>query len=348
MTTADALLQGPFPIGDRSTAPHAEPQNERADTGQNYGVRPLFAARVLPHGRRKRSFSGHWPIRRILVVLMALAGSGVLLYPMAAAWFSDRVHAGQVTAYVESVGALTTAEQAEMLAEAHAYNDALPDGPLRDPYTFNANGVVTEVGDGVAAYRSTLTVGAGGMMGVVEIPEIGVDLPVYHGTSDATLAKGIGHMYGSSLPVGGEGTHAVITGHSGYVNSTLFNDLAQMHLGDTFTIKVLNEVLTYRVDHIVTVLPDDSDALRRVPGKDYVTLITCTPTGVNSHRLLVRGERIPTPVVDSTIANRAAVLDPGFPWWAAFLVGTVTGVVLLTLPLRNRTRGLPRHAHELE
>lgn len=304
--------------------------------------------RVLPHGRRRRALGDEWPLRRLLIVVMAFAGVAVMLYPAAAAWFSDRVHAGEVTAYVDSTGAMTVQERQALLSEARAYNATLPDGPLRDPYTFNARGAATEVGDGVAAYRGALAIGAGGMMGVLAIPEIGVDLPIYHGTSDATLAKGVGHVYGSSLPVGGEGTHAVLTGHSGFVTATLFNDLQQLRMGDVFTITIAGEVLTYRVEQILTVLPSDSDALRRVPGKDYVTLITCTPTGVNSHRLLVRGERIPTPdgVLDDN-AIRSDVLDPGTPWWAVGIVATLVGAIVLTLPLRRRSRGMPRHASEL-
>ena len=304
-------------------------------------------SRVTPHGRRGRRFGDEWPLRRLLIVLLALAGVGVMLYPAAAAWFSDRVHAGEVTAYVDSTGAMTPQQRLALLSEARAYNATLPDGPLRDPYTFNASGTATEVGDGVAAYRGALAIGTGGMMGVLEIPEIGVDLPIYHGTSDATLAKGIGHVYGSSLPVGGEGTHTVLTGHSGFVTATLFNDLQQLRKGDLFTITVAGEVLTYRVDQILTVLPNDSDALRRVPGKDYVTLITCTRTGVNSHRLLVRGERVPTlQAPGGAEAVRSDVLDPGLPWWAVGMVGTLVGAVVLTLPLRRRRSGLPRHARE--
>lgn len=313
-------------------------------------ARPQYAARVSPHGRRRRRFGDDWPFRRILVVVVALIGAGVMLYPWTASWFSDEAHAGQVTAYVQQVDTMTEAQRADLLEAARDYNATLPDGPLRDPYTLNAAGEASEVGDGVAAYRSVLNVGAGGMMGVLDIPELGVELPIYHGTSDATLAKGIGHLYGSTLPVGGEGTHAVLTGHSGYASATLLNALVQMRLGDTFTIRVLGETLTYRVDQILTVLPDDTSALRRVPGEDHVTLITCTPIGVNSHRLLVRGTRIPTPPEEAEAAQsvRDGVRDAGFPWWAVVAGGVLVGAFLVTLPLRRRSRGLPRHALESE
>lgn len=333
MTTADAFLDGPI----------ARPA--RGEDGERTETRPRFAARILPHGRRPRRFSDAWPLRRALVILMALVGASVMLYPAAAAWFSDRVHAGQVVGYTETVRGMTTAEQAAALDAAHAYNDTLPDGPLRDPYTLTAAGEATEVGEGVAAYRDALAVGGGGMLGVLDIPAIGVDLPIYHGTSDATLAKGIGHLYGSSLPVGGPGTHAVLTGHSGWVDATLLNELTRMRLGDTFTVNVLGEVLTYRVDQILTVLPSETEALRREAGKDYLTLITCTPTGINSHRLLVRGERVPTAESGAETVRSTAV-DPGFPWWAAILAGVLVIAVLATRPLRRRGVRMPRHASE--
>ncbi len=311
--------------------------------------RPLYAARILPHGRRKRTFSDDWPLRRVLVILLAVIGAGVMLYPSAAAWLSDLEHDGKVNAYVAEVQTISATDQQSLLDAANAYNAALPDGPLRDPYTLTAAGEAADLGDGLATYRDTLAVGPGGMMGVVDIPEIGVELPIYHDTSEATLSKGLGHLYGSTLPVGGTGTHAVLTGHSGYVNATLLNELNQLRKGDTFTIAVLGEVLTYQVDQILTVLPNETEALRRVPGKDYVTLITCTPTGVNSHRLLVRGSRIPTPVADAASATYGyGGAGTRVPWWAVWGVTAVIVVVLATWPLRRRTRGLPRHAFELE
>lgn len=156
------------------------------------------------------------------------------------------------------------------------------------------------------------------------IPEIDVDLPVLHGTDPAALIQGVGHIFGSSLPVGGESTHAVLTAHSGYVNATLFDELHRLDVGSEMTVHVLGETLVYRVEEILEVLPDQSDSLQVSEGRDLLTLITCTPVGVNTHRLLVRGER----VENSEVVERAAAVaaappvSPGFPWWAVAILAT--------------------------
>lgn len=308
--------------------------------------RPLNASRYLPHGRRTPRFRDRWPILRLLIAAAAIVGVGVMEYPVAAAWFSDQEHAGVVSGYVTTVGSIDPADRTRLLDAAHKYNETLPSGTIRDPYTVDGAGQETEVGDGVAKYRDTLNVGTAGMMGVVDIPEVGVDLPIYHGTSDSTLAKGVGHLYGTSLPVGGPGTHAVLTGHSGFVDATLFNNISKLKLGDTFSVNVLGDVLTYQVDQILTVLPEDTDALQRVAGKDYVTLITCTPIGINTHRLLVRGHRIPTPPTVDQESIRGGT-GGGFPWWVVAMLGTIVLSVVMTIPLRRRMRGGPRHSAEV-
>ena len=146
-----------------------------------------------------------------------------------------------------------------------------------------------------AEYDSLLDVGGTGIMGYITIPRIGVELPIYHGTSDGVLQIAAGHLEGTSLPVGGASTHAVISAHRGLPSAKLFTNLDQLEVGDTFTITVLDRVLTYEVDKISIVLPTETDSLKVVDGKDYVTLMTCTPYGINTHRLLVRGRRITTP-----------------------------------------------------
>lgn len=262
----------------------------------------------------------------------------MLLYPSAASWFSARIHATQVNGYIHDVAALDDSTAQRLLADAQDYNRILPDGPLRDPYVLNADGGQSEIANGEDAYQDMLGGPSGDVMARIRIPAIDVDLPVFHGTDQATLSRGVGHLYGSSLPVGGTGSHSVLTAHSGLVNSTLFTDLNQLEIGDVFTVTVLDEVLYYSVDQLLTVEPKDTDALRRVAGEDYVTLVTCTPTGVNSHRLLVRAERIPPPA-EST-ADRTAladdVTDPGFPWWAVGLAAGALGILGLTRPRRAR------------
>ncbi|WP_017933362.1 class C sortase [Nocardioides sp. Iso805N] len=278
-----------------------------------------------------------WTIRRALVVLIAAAGLGVLLYPGAATWFSDRAHAATVGAYVDTVHSLPPARIQEMLQAAHDYNEHLPAGPLQDPYSASGAGRQTAQGAQVDDYLRTLDVGPESMMGVVAVPSIGVSLPIFHGTAAETLDRGVGHLYGTALPVGGAGTHSVLTGHSGIVGSTLFTNLHKAKLGDEITVTVLDQTLTYRVDQIKTVLPSQTESLAPTPGKDYLTLVTCTPIGVNSHRLLVRGVRVPPA---AAAAQQSAVVTGrphvGFPWWALEGAGGLLVLLLLTSPLGVR------------
>lgn len=165
-------------------------------------------------------------------------------------------------------------------------------------------------------------------MGRVKIPKINVDLPIYHGTDDDTLDRGAGHLEGSHLPIGGIDTHSVITAHRGLANATMFNDLDKIDSGDRFTLEVFGEVLTYQVIETRVVEPDETDTLRVRPGADVVTLITCTPLGINSHRILVTAERVtPTPAQDLEDAGKDSEV-PGFPWWAV-----LAGAVLIAVGL---------------
>lgn len=259
----------------------------------------------------------------ILVAVMLFAGICVVLYPTAANWFSDRAHTAEVSGYAQSVSERGTSDLQEALASARGYNEQLPNGPLRDPYLLNEDGLPQSVEDGWEDYVAQLSMQPDAPIARIRVPDIGVDLPIYHGTDDATLERGIGHLYGSALPVGGAGTHSVLTGHSGLPAASLFTHLEDLALGDVFAIDVLGETLLYEVDQIETVEPDQGDELRRVAGKDYVTLLTCTPTGSNTHRLLVRGERIDAVSADADITRLSANdTDPGVPWW---ILGLVAG-----------------------
>lgn len=292
---------------------------------------------LRPQGHQRR----HWTSQRIFIVLAAVIGVGILLYPTAAAWLSDRAHAIEISGYADTVENLAPSAKKSLLDEARKFNQGLPSGPLRDPYSLNTNGAQTVIGSGSDAYKKILDVGPDGMIGRISIPSIHADLPIFHGTDESTLSKGVGHLFGSALPVGGESTHSVLTGHSGFVNATLLDHLDQVRNGDVFSISVLDEALYYKVDQILTVLPEETDALRKVEGKDYVTLVTCTPKGINSHRLLVRGERTDAPAINS--GERivpGTILDPGFPWWALTLSGAAALSVLATRP----PRGLPEAA----
>lgn len=273
-------------------------------------------------------------------MLLALLGGGFCAYPIAAPWIAATIQADVIVQYDQKVTNLDPDQRARLLAEAEYYNAHLPNGPLRDPYVLNDSGEAVSLDQGRADYERQLSVDDGAPMARLRIPAIDVDLPVFHGTDEDVLARGVGHFYGSGLPVGGSGVHSVLTAHSGYVNARLFDDLDQVKIGDEFTITVLGDVLTYRVDQIDTVLPDESELLRQVPGADYVTLVTCTPRYVNSHRLLVRGIRVPT-ISEPDAADASHIVspgDPGFPWWMLIIVAPVgAGLFLLRRPRPTST-----------
>jgi sortase A len=264
----------------------------------------------------------------------------VLLYPSSASWLDAREHAADVRALVAEVADLPRPEKAAMLAQAHAYNAVLPAVPLGGTHTGAGLSPHTP---GIAEYREAL--GATSAMAHLEIPRIGVEMPVYHGTDEQTLAQGVGHLFGTSLPVGGPDTHAVLTAHSGVVGTTLFDALHELERGDRFTVHVLDEVLTYEVDQILTVEPSDTDALRIARGEDYVTLVTCTPIGVNSHRLLVRGTRVENPPATGEAATVPAPAASGaFPWWTLGLLAVPAAIGVRAACRRGgaRSRGASR------
>jgi len=269
-----------------------------------------------------------WSRSRIIVAALALAGVGILLYPWAANWFHDRAHRSAIDGYVGYVQSQPGASVSRQLAEAHRFNSRMPKATLSDAYD-NPEGAAG--GWAATQYRSVLA-GPDGEMGVIAIPRIGVHLPIFHGTSGDVLRRGVGHLYGTSLPVGGPGTHSVLTGHSGIPGDTLFSNLHELATGDTFTITVLDQTLTYRVDQILTVLPNQTDSLYPARGEDYVTLVTCTPIGINSHRLLVRGIRVPNARVHSAAGMDLHGQTP-FAWWAVVAAGALVLVVVLTTPL---------------
>lgn len=300
-------------------------------------------ARAMPSLARVRARRARWGWSQTIVMLIATIGIVVLVYPTAASWFSAWSHDTDVDGYVQSVEQVPDEAITRMLADAKTYNDNLPTGPLRDPYALGVDGQQTAIGDGAAAYFDTLNPDGTDAMARVRIPRIHVDLPIFHGTSEDTLARGVGHLYGSSLPVGGPGTHTVLTGHNGFVQATLFDDIDELVEGDVIVVTTLGEDLYYEVDRTETVLPDDTDALRRVPGKDYLTLVTCTPTGVNTHRLLVRAERIDAPSDASTVTTIDDATGPvGLPWWALLVIGVPALTFVIVMPRRPRDRRAPR------
>lgn len=291
---------------------------------------PVSARRAV-RDRRPR-----WGWTQTVVMLIAVVGAGILAYPMAASWFSAVKHDTEVDGYTRTIESIPSAEAEALLEAAREYNADLPSGPLRDPYALGADGQQTAVGQGSDAYFDALDLPGSDAMARIRIPAVGVDLPVFHGTDEDTLARGIGHLYGTALPVGGAGTHSVLTGHNGFVQATLFDDIDQLENGDTIIVSVLGEDLFYEVDQKTTVLPDESEALRPVAGRDHLTLITCTPTGVNTHRLLVRAERVDAPTAaeaESIIADDTE--SAGFPWWALLVVGVPAAAFVAVRPARR-------------
>lgn len=231
----------------------------------------------------------------ILLVLIFFIGLSVLLYPTVANYVNSKSQTKAIAQYIASMSALDPAKYAEELSEAQAYNESLVGKKNR----FSPTEAERE------AYHRYL--GADNTaIGYVEIPSIKVSLPMYLGTEEGILQIGVGCMPGSSLPIGGESTHAVLTGHRGLPSSRLFTDLDQVAVGDVFTMVVLGRVLTYQVDQILIVLPQELDALEIAEGEDYCTLVTCTPYGINTHRMLVRGHRVENSVADTVAARVTA------------------------------------------
>lgn len=217
-----------------------------------------------------------------LLILIFLIGLSLLLYPTVSDWWNSLHQTRAIANYSETVASLGSSIYEEILTSAEEYNAALAQK--------GTHWVLSD--EELEEYESQLNVAGNGVMGYIEIPKINVSLQIYHGTDASVLQIAVGHIEGSSLPVGGESSHSVLSGHRGLPSAKLFTNLDQLEVGDIFMIQVLNETLTYEVDQILIVLPYELDALGIAEGEDYCTLVTCTPYGVNSHRLLVRGHRI--------------------------------------------------------
>ena len=248
---------------------------------------------------------------RLLAVACVLLALGLLLYPLMGELVSEKYHSDVETTYTEAIADTDDAELTAQREAAEQYNAML------------SGAAIAEGGASAPplAYAQQLTVG--GAMAYVDIPKINVYLPVQHGTDADTLEKSVGHVVGTSLPVGGSSTHAVLSAHSGLASSKLFSDIDQLAVGDVFYIRVLGDTLVYEVDSIHTVLPTDTSLLQIEDGKDYVTLVTCTPFGVNTHRLLVRGHRVPyTPEQETTAAEKPAASS----WTQHYLTGLAVGL----------------------
>lgn len=237
----------------------------------------------------------------IILILIFIAGLGILAYPKVSDYWNSIHSSRAIMSYAEAVSGLSEEEYDRLYQEAEAYNRRIPE--RSNPF------VPTE--EEKAEYETILNVENDGVMGYIEIPLINVALPIYHGTSESVLQVAIGHLDWTSLPVGGESSHAVISGHRGLPSAELFTRLDRLVKGDRFMIYVLNEVLTYEVDQILIVLPEDVSALQIIPGQDYCTLVTCTPYGINTHRILVRGRRVETETEHTVrVTSEAIQIEP--------------------------------------
>ncbi len=254
-------------------------------------------------------------VSTMILVTILVVGMGILLYPSVSDWWNS-MHATQAIAgYNEAVENLSAEEKEAILNAARAYNESLPNG-----VNFNL------ADEDFAEYENLLDITGTGIMGYLQIPVIGVNLPTYHTVDEAVLQIAMGHVPGSSLPVGGERTHCVMSGHRGLPSAKLLSDLDKVCEGDIFTFTVLDQTVTYMVDQIRIVLPEETDDLAIVDGEDYFTLVTCTPYGINTHRILVRGRRIEN-IAGEIVAVAEAVRIP------TYIVIPAIGVPLLFISL---------------
>lgn len=256
-----------------------------------------------------------------IAVLFFIAALGLTFYPIISNYFNT-LYASEIQTSYEAV--IEEADNRELIAAkeaAVAYNESItPGATMADAYSQEA--LIAASKD----YETLLNLAGDGLMGYIEIPKINVDLPIYHGTADDTLERGVGHLLGSSLPVGGEYTHTILAGHSGLATQKMFTDLPQLAIGDVFYLKVLDETLAYQVYFTDKVLPYDTSHLQLEAGRDLCTLVTCVPIGVNTHRLLVMAERIPyeeAEVIVETTQEEAIVEST---WEQHYLKGIFIGL----------------------
>ena len=264
----------------------------------------------------------------LLLFLILLAGLSLLLYPSVSDYWNSLHQTRAIATYAEEVANLNQDQYDEIWAAAESYNASLTD-------RVNAY----QLSDAQKEeYQQLLNVSGLGVMGYIEIPEIDVSLPIYHGTEDPVLQVAVGHLEWTSLPVGGESTHCVLSGHRGLPSAKLFTNLDKLREGDTFLLRVLDEILTYEVDQILIVEPQDTAALEIVEGQDYCTLVTCTPYGINTHRLLVRGHRIDNIEEGKTmrVTADAVQLEPMLVAPVVAIPMLLILLILLLLPRRRK------------
>ena len=266
----------------------------------------------------------------VFLVLILLAGLSLLLYPTFSDWWNSYHQTKAIASYVADVANLSNEDYEKIWKAATEYNASLSER--------NSDYTLTE--EQKKQYEQLLNVSGDGIMGYIEIPSINCSLPIYHGTQESVLQIAVGHIEWSSLPVGGASSHCVVSGHRGLPSAKLFTNLDELSKGDTFMLRVLDEVLTYEVDQILIVEPQETGALQIEEGKDYCTLVTCTPYGINTHRLLVRGHRIDNIEEAKTIRVTADAIQIE-PLLVAPVVATpilLLLIILLLLPKQPRKK----------
>lgn len=268
----------------------------------------------------------------LLLIAMMLMGAGLIAYPTFSDYWNSFHQSYAISNYAETVANIDDTEYREVLAEAYAYNDDLL-------HVSGDRWVLDHTRK--AEYETVLNIGGTGVMGYIEIDKIRCTLPIYHGTEDAILQTAIGHIEGSSVPVGGESTHCVLSGHRGLPSARLFTDLDRLEIGDTFVIRTLDEILQYEVDQILIVEPADLSSLDIEEGKDLCTLITCTPYGVNTHRLLVRGHRVETTVKTKNIRVTADAMMIEAVLVAPFIAVPVLTMLIIAVITSSKKKKKP-------
>ena len=280
---------------------------------------------------KRSSFKRHIPL--LAVIVFAVIGLTLLVYPVISNYLYEANTRQIISDYADRVGALGNTAYDDLMQAARQYNSGLLEHGLSIFHTVEKH----------EAYEAALDVDGTGLIGSLSIPILGLELPIYHGTDESVLRIGVGHMEGTSLPIGGSGTHAVLSAHSGMNEARMFTDLHKLQEGDTFTVIVLKEKCTYEVDQILTVEPHDADALQIEDGQDFCTLMTCTPFGVTTHRLLVRGHRVETantaegtlqaPISDSEVSDSLMRLAIAI---VVVSVVAVISLILITKQIRKR------------
>lgn len=283
------------------------------------------------------------------IILIFVAGIGVMSYPLVSSVINNIDSRNHVEEYTKTTKQMSSEETLEMFKRAEEYNQSLTNNVIiTDPFDEKA---YKKIG---ANYENALNVDGNGLIGYIDIPKINVYLPIYHGTTEKILAKGAGHLQNTSLPVGGESTHSVISAHTAYPGETFFDYLTDMQEGDEFYVHVLDRVLKYEVDSIKVVLPEETDDLRVIRGEDHVTLLTCTPYSINTHRLLVRGKRVAydDSKYITTGASAASFGGDGifflgykipYPVAALIVVGFVALVVIIVIISLRRSKKKKRY-----